>query len=648
MALYTDRSPVGRYALSGNKFIDGLLPGAIASRVAWSTIDGGVTQVSYSFPWADGVASPFPQKYGLGENVASIKGAVTSAQAEQIAKAFDAWAGVAKVAFTKIAETSDGTVGDIRIAFTSAVPSRYWGYALGVSDGLSNAHGDIWIDDSIIGQSFETGTYNFMSMMHEIGHALGLKHPFEGAKIPSGFDNRRYTIMSYTDPDKVWWRNPDTGAMTYLIKSPMVYDILAIQKIYGANTAWHTGDDVYAFSPKAPSFEAIWDAGGNDTFSVADFSQGCTIDLTAGTYSSLAYDSVSLTSNIGIAFNCTIENARGGQGGDTLIGSEGSNTLSGNAGADALRGNGGNDTLDGGAGDDVLDGGLGDDTLIGGDGVDTATYANTKGAVKVSLDITGLQVTGAGNDSLSGIENLIGGTGADLLVGNAVANRLDGGAMGQVMRFDVARRARDDSHVPSRLSSIERLDPTDVVVTRDFKLSLGARGQGHGSHGSSGGSTGSGSSGGGRDGSGGGNLAMWTVNDQPYRPGVDIARPRLGTLERWRFTTDVHHPVHAHLVGFQVEQDGAPVWKDTIDVGPTSRAEVLVPIEGYRGRYVLHCHNLEHEDRMMMADFSVVGGPLQTRRRIRPAHPIVLPPIWPASRPGSRRPPRPTCSPTPR
>lgn len=197
---------------------------------------------------------------------------------------------------------------------------------------------------------------------------------------------------------------------------------------------------------------------------------------------------------------------------------------------------------------------------------------------------------------------------SDHEVGSQVTlvNRLDDGAMGEVLRFDVARRAKDDSRVPSRLASIERLDPADVVVTRDFKLSLGARGQGHGSHGSSGGSTGSGSSGGGRDGSGGGNLAMWTVNDQPYRPGVDIARPRLGTLERWRFTTDVHHPVHAHLVGFQVEQDGAPVWKDTIDVGPTSRAEVLVPIEGYRGRYVLHCHNLEHEDRMMMADFSVV------------------------------------------
>lgn len=52
-------------------------------------------------------------------------------------------------------------------------------------------------------------------------------------------------------------------------------------------------------------------------------------------------------------------------------------------------------------------------------------------------------------------------------------------------------------------------------------------------------------------------------------------------------------------------EDAQPV-AGGLDVGPTSRAEVLVPIEGYRGRYVLHCHNLEHEDRMMMADFSVV------------------------------------------
>jgi FtsP/CotA-like multicopper oxidase with cupredoxin domain len=180
----------------------------------------------------------------------------------------------------------------------------------------------------------------------------------------------------------------------------------------------------------------------------------------------------------------------------------------------------------------------------------------------------------------------------------SLVNRLDERAMGQVMRFDVARRAGDDSHVPERLSTIERLDPASVVTTRDFHLSLGTRlGQGgsHSSHGSAGGGSGD-----------GGGLAMWSINGRPYEPGVDIARPRLGTLERWRFTTDVHHPVHAHLVHFQVEQDGAPAWKDTVDVGPASRIELLVPIVGYRGRYVLHCHNLEHEDRMMMADFSVV------------------------------------------
>lgn len=173
-----------------------------------------------------------------------------------------------------------------------------------------------------------------------------------------------------------------------------------------------------------------------------------------------------------------------------------------------------------------------------------------------------------------------------------LVNRLDEGAMGQVMRFDVARRAQDDSRVPERLSTIERIDPASVVTTRDFRLSLGTTqsSSGHGSHTDAQGRS----------------LAMWAINGRPYEPGLDIARPRLGTVERWRFTTDVHHPVHAHLVHFQVEQDGTPAWKDTIDVGPTSRAEVLVPIEGYRGRYVLHCHNLEHEDRMMMADFSVV------------------------------------------
>ena len=447
MPLYTSVSQVTRVALASDPYIKGLQPSQAAFRVAWSAKDaGGVTQISYSFPWADGVGSLFTGPYGRGENTAAVTGAVNTDQAAQITNAFGAWSNVANVAFTQVAETADGQVGDIRVAFTSAVSPGYWGYSLGVSDGLSNAHGDIWIDDAIIGQSFEPGTYNFMAMMHEIGHSLGLKHSFETPKIPASFDNQRYTIMSYTAPDKVWWRDPATDSMRFLIKTPMVYDILAIQKVYGANTSFHKGDDSYAFNPAAPSFEAIWDAGGTDTFSIAAFTGGCTVDLHPGAYSSLAYDSVSLTSNIGIAFGCAIENALGGAGGDTLLGSETANQLDGGLGTDTLRGNGGDDALIGGAGRDTLDGGAGNDTLTGGEdddvlvggagndmldggaGSDTVSYAAGSAAVRVSLAISGAQATGGGgNDTLTGIENLIGGTGADLLVGEGGANVLDGG-----------------------------------------------------------------------------------------------------------------------------------------------------------------------------------------------------------------------------
>jgi spore coat protein A len=90
------------------------------------------------------------------------------------------------------------------------------------------------------------------------------------------------------------------------------------------------------------------------------------------------------------------------------------------------------------------------------------------------------------------------------------------------------------------------------------------------------------------------------------------ARPRLGTSEIWRLQTDFSHPLHLHLVHFQVlSHSGRPGpfdagWKDTIDLGPGETANILVKFTDYRGRYVFHCHNLEHEDMAMMGNFEVV------------------------------------------
>ncbi|MEU9073288.1 multicopper oxidase domain-containing protein [Kitasatospora sp. NPDC048538] len=161
-------------------------------------------------------------------------------------------------------------------------------------------------------------------------------------------------------------------------------------------------------------------------------------------------------------------------------------------------------------------------------------------------------------------------------------NRFGSGRTAEVMCFDVSsRQVSDDSTVPDRLSTVEELDASAAVTTRDFAFRR-SRGLG------------------------------WTINGDAYQPGRDLARPALGSVERWRFTSDLHHPVHVHLNHFQVigRNGGAPGaydagWKDTVDLRPAEGVEVLVRFTDYAGTYMLHCHNLEHEDMAMMADFTV-------------------------------------------
>ncbi|MEV6864152.1 multicopper oxidase family protein [Streptosporangium subroseum] len=158
------------------------------------------------------------------------------------------------------------------------------------------------------------------------------------------------------------------------------------------------------------------------------------------------------------------------------------------------------------------------------------------------------------------------------------------GPQGRVMRFVVDRDARDDSMIPKVLSRVERLDPARAKTTRDFEFTGGSM------HGGTG----------------------WLINGRPFDPKRMDARPRLGDTEIWRLTSDVAHPVHLHLAHFQVlsvngeRPAGQPEWKDTVELRDAQTVEIITRFTGYRGRYVMHCHNLEHEDMAMMATFEVV------------------------------------------
>lgn len=164
-----------------------------------------------------------------------------------------------------------------------------------------------------------------------------------------------------------------------------------------------------------------------------------------------------------------------------------------------------------------------------------------------------------------------------------LVNRLADGPAGQVMAFDVSPATRapaDESAVPPRLSTFAALDPHRAAVTRTFLFQRST------------GSTG------------------WTINGRPYQPGRPLATPRLGVTEVWRFVTDFHHPVHLHLNPFQVtarnNKSPGPYdagWKDTVDLRPAESAEIVTRFTDYPGHFMLHCHNLEHEDMAMMGDF---------------------------------------------
>jgi len=241
--------------------------------------------------------------------------------------------------------------------------------------------------------SMAQGGAGFNMALHEIGHGVGLDHPFsegnnQGAtKFPGVTDSASlgtnklnqavFTVMSYNDG---WVGEPANSDYGHPY-TPMAFDVAALQALYGANTTFHKGSDTYAL-PSANSvgtgWECIWDSAGTDTISNAGSARSATIDLrdapltgtNAGGYISHVNG---IAGGFTIAHGVTIENASGGGGADTITGNGAANRLNGGAGNDTLSAGAGNDTLNGGTGNDVLAGEAGADTLTGDEGNDTLT-----------------------------------------------------------------------------------------------------------------------------------------------------------------------------------------------------------------------------------------------------------------------------------
>jgi len=168
---------------------------------------------------------------------------------------------------------------------------------------------------------------------------------------------------------------------------------------------------------------------------------------------------------------------------------------------------------------------------------------------------------------------------------NAFGDPFDPAKVNQIMRFDVTANASDPSSVPADLAPLPVLNEADAVATRDWHFNVMADGR-------------------------------WAINGLRFDASRFDAQPTLGTVEIWRFINPSSawvHPIHPHLVHFLIlDRNGAPPQpyergpKDTVALGPGETVRVIMRFEHFRGPFVFHCHNLEHEDHEMMTQYKVV------------------------------------------
>lgn len=251
--------------------------------------------------------------------------------------------------------------------------------------------------DRAAGGSLEAGGYDFVTIIHEILHGLGLAHPHDnggGSEIfPGvysdadhglfGLNQGVFTTMSYNTgyPGDTDSQGSPRNLWGYEY-GPMALDIAVLQEKYGANTDHATGDDTYVLpgrNGRGTFWQSIWDAGGTDTIRY-EGAKASVIDLRPATLQfetgggGFLSEVAGVAGGYTIAAGAVIEHASGGRGRDRITGNDVDNGLDGNRGRDVLIGGAGDDTLRGGGQADWLVGGAGGDNMTGGGGADTFVF----------------------------------------------------------------------------------------------------------------------------------------------------------------------------------------------------------------------------------------------------------------------------------